>query len=108
MTIITFLYFLLGLGLLVFIHELGHFLVAKWAGIRVEQFSLGFGPKLIAFKRGETEYKISLLPLGGYVKMSGEEPEEGVIKPLDDPRSFAASRHRRPRAVRNSRTGLAR
>ncbi|MBF0491559.1 MAG: RIP metalloprotease RseP [Deltaproteobacteria bacterium] len=90
MTIITFLYFLVGLGLLIFIHELGHFLVAKWAGIRVEQFSLGFGPKLFGFKRGETEYKISILPLGGYVKMSGEEPEEEKIKPLDDPRSFAA------------------
>ncbi|MFO1518486.1 MAG: RIP metalloprotease RseP [bacterium] len=86
----TILYFILGLGLLIFIHELGHFLVAKWAGIRVEKFSLGFGPKLIGFTRGETEYRVSILPLGGYVKMSGEDPEEGEIKPLDDPRSFAA------------------
>jgi len=90
MTIITFIYFILGLGLLVFIHELGHFLVAKWSGIRVEQFSLGFGPKILGFTRGETEYKISILPLGGYVKMSGEEPEEGSIAPVIDPRSFAA------------------
>ncbi len=89
MTLITFVYFILGLGLLVFIHELGHFLVAKWSGIRVEQFSLGFGPKILGFTWGETEYKISILPLGGYVKMSGEEPEEGAIVPVNDPRSFA-------------------
>jgi regulator of sigma E protease len=86
----TILYFILGLGLLIFIHELGHFLMAKRAGIRVEKFSLGFGPRLIAFTKGETEYRISALPLGGYVKMSGEEPEENEIKPVDDPRSFAA------------------
>lgn len=90
MTLITFIYFILGLGLLVFIHELGHFLVAKWSGIRVEQFSLGFGPKILGFRWGETEYKVSILPLGGYVKMSGEEPEEGAINPTLDPRSFAA------------------
>lgn len=90
MTLITFIYFILGLGLLVFIHELGHFLVAKWSGIRVEQFSLGFGPKILGFTWGETEYKISILPLGGYVKMSGEEPEEGSISPVHDPRSFAS------------------
>jgi regulator of sigma E protease len=89
MTLITFLYFILGLGLLIFIHELGHFLMAKRAGIRVEKFSLGFGPRLIGFTRGETEYRVSALPLGGYVKMSGEEPEEGSIEPLDDPRSFS-------------------
>ena len=86
----TFIYFILGLGLLVFIHELGHFLVAKWSGVRVEQFSLGFGPKILGFRWGETEYKISILPLGGYVKMAGEEPEEGEITPAMDPRSFAA------------------
>jgi len=90
MTILTLIYFLLGLGLLIFIHELGHFLMAKRAGIRVEKFSLGFGPRLFAFTRGETEYRISALPLGGYVKMSGEEPDEEELKPLDDPRSFAA------------------
>ncbi len=89
MTPITFIYFILGLGLLVFIHELGHFLVAKWSGIRVEQFSLGFGPKIFGFTWGETEYKISILPLGGYVKMSGEEPDDSNIAPVHDPRSFA-------------------
>ncbi len=90
MTLMTFFYFIVGLGLLVFIHELGHFLVAKWCGIRVEQFSLGFGPKILGFTWGETEYRISILPLGGYVKMSGEEPEESPIAPALDPRSFAS------------------
>ncbi|HKY62710.1 MAG TPA: RIP metalloprotease RseP [bacterium] len=86
----TILYFILGLGLLIFIHELGHFLVAKANGIRVERFSLGFGPH-IGVKIGETEYCLSLLPLGGYVKMSGQEDfEEGEIVPLDDPRAFSS------------------
>lgn len=64
------------LGLLIFVHELGHFLVAKWVGIRVDKFSLGFPPKLIGFKKGDTEYCISIIPLGGYVKMAGENPDE--------------------------------
>ncbi|MCE9624990.1 MAG: RIP metalloprotease RseP, partial [Deltaproteobacteria bacterium] len=86
----TILYFIVGLGLLIFIHELGHFLVAKFSGIRVERFSLGFGPH-VGFRVGETEYCLSLLPLGGYVKMSGQEDfEEGDIVPLDDPRAFSS------------------
>jgi regulator of sigma E protease len=71
--------FLFVIGVLVFIHELGHFLVAKWSGVRVEKFSLGFGKKIFAFRRGETEYLISMLPLGGYVKMYGESGEGGII-----------------------------
>ena len=67
------------LGILIFVHELGHFLVAKWVGIRVDRFSLGFPPKLISFKRGDTEYCISVIPLGGYVKMAGENPDETEI-----------------------------
>lgn len=67
------------LGLLVFVHELGHFLVAKRAGIKVERFSLGFPPKMIGKKIGETEYCISWLPLGGYVKMAGEEPDAAQV-----------------------------
>lgn len=59
--------------LLVFIHELGHYLMAKWVGIRVERFSIGMGPSLFAFKWGDTEYKLGLLPLGGYVKMFGDD-----------------------------------
>lgn len=66
------------LGVLVFVHELGHFLTAKWADIEVPKFSIGFGPKVLGFRRGETEYVISLLPLGGYVKMAGMEKLETV------------------------------
>ncbi|HUI46846.1 MAG TPA: RIP metalloprotease RseP [Nitrospirota bacterium] len=72
----TFFYFLIVIGVLVFVHELGHFLMAKRAGVRVEKFSLGMGPKLVGYKKGDTEYVISALPLGGYVKMAGENPDE--------------------------------
>ena len=72
----TVLSFLFVLGVLVFVHELGHFLAARRVGIRVLTFSLGFGPKLLKTKRGDTEYCISLIPLGGYVKMAGESAEE--------------------------------
>jgi len=65
-----------GVGCVIFIHELGHFLVAKWRGIKVEIFSIGFGSRLFGFRRGETEYRVSWIPLGGYVKMAGENPEE--------------------------------
>lgn len=64
--------FIIVLGILIFVHELGHFLVAKWMGVKVEKFSLGFGPKLLGWQIGETEYLISAFPLGGYVKMFGE------------------------------------
>lgn len=64
------------LGFMIFIHELGHFLAAKRFGVRVMVFSLGFGKRLFGFKRGETDYRVSLLPLGGYVKMAGEDPSE--------------------------------
>ncbi len=67
----SLLYFLVALGVLVFVHELGHFLVAKWAGIRVERFSLGYPPKLVGFQWGETEYCLSWIPFGGYVKVTG-------------------------------------
>ena len=64
--------FLLIISFLIFIHELGHLLAAKWANVKVEAFSIGFGPKVFSFYYGETEYSLSLLPLGGYVKMQGE------------------------------------
>ncbi len=67
---------ILALGPLIFIHELGHFSIAKILGIGVEKFSLGFGPKLIGKRVGETEYLISAFPLGGYVKLVGEDPDE--------------------------------
>jgi regulator of sigma E protease len=73
---LTLLSFLFVLGVLVFVHELGHFLVARWHGVRVITFSLGFGPKLFKFTRGGTEYCISVVPLGGYVKLAGETVEE--------------------------------
>jgi len=65
-------------GVMVVVHELGHFLVAKLCGVRVEAFSLGFGPRLFGFKYGETDYKVCLLPLGGFVKMTGEAPEQNL------------------------------
>ena len=71
--------FIFVIGILVFIHELGHFLVAKWSGVRVEKFSLGFGKKLAGFTKGETEYIVCMLPLGGYVKMYGEGTEGNFI-----------------------------
>ena len=67
---------IIALGFLIFIHELGHFLAAKRAGIKVNTFSIGFGPRIVGFKRGETEYKLSWLPFGGYVQMEGENPSE--------------------------------
>jgi regulator of sigma E protease len=70
--------FFLLLGLLIFVHELGHFLVAKFFGVRVETFSLGFGKKIFCFKKGETTYAISLIPLGGYVKMFGDDPNASI------------------------------
>jgi regulator of sigma E protease len=75
----TILSFLFVLGVLIFVHELGHFVMARRLGVRVLTFSLGFGPKILKFRRGDTEYAISAVPLGGYVKMAGENP--------DDPRS---------------------
>jgi regulator of sigma E protease len=72
----TFLAFLFVLGVLVFVHELGHFLAAKRVGIRVLKFQLGFNPTIVSFRRGDTEYGIGALPLGGYVKMAGESPED--------------------------------
>jgi regulator of sigma E protease len=64
------------LGIMIFVHELGHFAAAKWFGVRVDVFSIGFGKRLAGFRRGETDYRISALPLGGYVKMAGENPLE--------------------------------
>ena len=64
------------LGIMIVVHELGHFAAAKWFGVRVDVFSIGFGKRLAGFKRGGTDYRISALPLGGYVKMAGENPLE--------------------------------
>ena len=72
---------------MIFIHELGHFLLAKWNGVKVEKFSIGFGPTLFGFRRGETEYVLAALPLGGFVKMLGEGPDEQESKSTD-PRAY--------------------
>jgi regulator of sigma E protease len=77
----------LGLGFVIFIHELGHFLLAKWNGVKVEKFSIGFGPTLFGWRRGETEYVLALLPLGGFVKMLGEGPDEQESQSTD-PRAY--------------------
>jgi regulator of sigma E protease len=77
----------LGLGFVIFIHELGHFLLAKWNGVKVEKFSIGFGPTLFGWRRGETEYVLAALPLGGFVKMLGEGPEDQENKSTD-PRAY--------------------
>jgi regulator of sigma E protease len=78
---------LIVLGIMVLVHEFGHFAVAKLCGVRVEVFSVGFGKRLFGFRRGDTDYRLSLLPLGGYVKMSGESPGE---VPTGDPGEFNA------------------
>lgn len=80
----SILAFVFVLGVLIFVHELGHFLMARRIGVRVLTFSLGFGPKLVAFRRGDTEYRISAIPLGGYVKMAGENPEEARTGASDE------------------------
>ena len=72
----TFFAAILVLGALIFVHELGHFLVAKKLGVGVEKFSLGFGPKIFGMQIGDTEYMLSAVPLGGYVKLAGEDPDE--------------------------------
>src|SRR5438552_12404029 len=73
------------LGFMILIHEFGDYAVAKLLGVRVEQFAIGFGKRLIWFRRGETDYRINAIPLGGYVRMSGENPMD---QRTDDPREF--------------------
>ena len=73
------------LGFMILIHEFGHYAVAKLLGVRVEVFSIGFGKRLIGFRKGETDYRIAAIPLGGYVKMSGENPMD---QRTDDPAEF--------------------
>ncbi len=84
---------ILMLGVLVFVHELGHFVIAKMCGVKVLKFSLGFGPKLVSRRRGETEYQVCAIPLGGYVQMlgegSGEQGEDVELSAEEKARSFA-------------------
>jgi regulator of sigma E protease len=80
----NWLYIFLGFSLLIILHEGGHFLAAKATGMRVERFFLFFGPTLWSFKRGETEYGIKAIPLGGYVKITGMNPEEEIPPEIED------------------------
>jgi regulator of sigma E protease len=89
--------FIVLIGVMVVVHEFGHFAVAKLCKVRVEAFSFGFGPRLFGFKYGDTDYKVCLIPAGGYVKMTGESPEQNLEAPgtasevpADDPGSFTA------------------
>ena len=83
----SILSFIIVLGVLIFFHEFGHFLIARLFGVGVEKFSLGFGPRLIGKKVGITDYRVSAIPLGGYVKMVGEEPD-AELDPAEIPFSF--------------------
>jgi len=74
----------LGIGLVIFVHELGHYLAARWCGVRVETFSLGFGPRLFGFRRGNTDYQVALVPLGGFCRMAGEERRVEGLPPEPD------------------------
>jgi regulator of sigma E protease len=91
-TVWPYLLMLAGFSLIVFVHELGHFAVAKWCDVRVEKFAVGFGREIFGFSRGETRYSFNILPLGGYVKMLGQEDFDDKSNELrfkEDPRSFA-------------------
>lgn len=72
------------LGVMIFVHEFGHFATAKYFGVRVDVFALGFGPRLFGFRRGDTDYRVCALPLGGYVKMKGENPDETICGEPDE------------------------
>lgn len=93
--IIYVLQVVLGIGLVIFVHEAGHFMAARWCGARVEVFSLGFGPRLFGWKRGDTLFQVAAVPLGGYVKVAGEysdgtgaTPEPGTLGTLSVPQRF--------------------
>ena len=95
--LVSLVAFIVLVGVMVIVHELGHFAVAKACRVRVEAFSFGFGPRLFGFTYGETEYKVCLLPLGGFVKMTGEAPEQNLEAPgaatesvADDPGAFTS------------------
>src|SRR5271169_4330371 len=79
------LWLLVLIGVMILIHEAGHYLAARWFDVRVEAFSFGFGPRLFGFRRGETDFRFSLILFGGYVKMTGEQIGD---ENADDPRSF--------------------
>ncbi|MDD5136279.1 MAG: RIP metalloprotease RseP [Candidatus Omnitrophica bacterium] len=75
---LSLIYFIIVLGVLILVHEFGHFITAKHLGVRVDRFSIGFGPKICSVRKGETEYVLSAIPLGGYISMAGEDPSQKV------------------------------
>src|SRR3954471_2416009 len=81
------LWLLVLIGVMINLHELGHFWAARYFDVKVEAFSFGFGPRLFGFRRGDTDYRVSLILFGGYVKMAGEQPGD---ENSDDPRGFLA------------------
>lgn len=81
----NFWWLLVLIGVMIVIHELGHYWAARWFDVRVDAFSIGFGPRIFGFRRGETDFRISLIPFGGYVRMAGEQPGD-----VEDPRGFQA------------------
>ena len=84
----TIILFLVVLAVLIFVHELGHFVVAKKSGIRVDEFAIGFPPKIISWVKGETKYVLNFIPFGGYVKIFGENPDDESMTGADSARSF--------------------
>ena len=90
------------LGGLIFFHELGHFTVARWLGMGVSTFSLGFGPKLLKYRHGKTEYALSLVPLGGYVALVGENDENDIPSGFTREECFSLRPHRHDRTLRTS------
>ena len=82
-----------GFSILIFVHELGHYLLAKWNGVRVQVFSLGMGPYLVSFTWGETLYVLSMVPIGGYVKMAGQDDMQPDLTASPDPGDY---RNKRP------------
>ena len=90
----TVIAFIVVIGILILIHEWGHFIVARWSGVGVERFSIGFGPVLLRWRGKETEYCLSIIPMGGYVKMMGEENplEAGQALPYDPAKAFEIGR----------------
>ncbi len=88
----TYISIVIFISLVIFIHEFGHFIVARLFGVKVEIFSIGFGKRLFSFKKGETEYRIALIPLGGYVKMLGEGESEEPLSKEDLPKAFSSKK----------------
>ena len=97
--LITVMAVVLGFGVLIFVHELGHFLFAKWVGIRVDAFALGFGPKIIGIRRGQTEYRLNWMPFGGYCKLAGMEGDDDKNPQEIEGGFYAAARWRRALCV---------